>query len=135
MACLAALSILSACGGGGGDGDGFSVGVYVEGQPVGGGIYAGRAQGIAISAGQSIELEASEPVVWTLQVGNTYFEGFNSSFYYQGVTITGTPLSRSTLAVDTYASSYLPAPVAIRLFAVSTYDSAVVATLDVLITN
>jgi hypothetical protein len=86
-------------------------------------------------AGQSIELDANEPVVWTLQVGSTYYEGFDTSVYYQGVTITETTLSSSRIALDTYTEFFLPAPVRVTLTAVSTYDSAIVATVEVLITN
>lgn len=134
-ACLVAVAMLGACGGGGADDVDLSIGVLVGGQPVGGGVYAGGVQRVVMSAGQSIQLDASEPVVWTLQVGTTSFEGFNSSFYYQGVIITETALSRSRIALDTYAPSFLLSPVAIRLVAVSTYDSAVVAAVDVVITN
>ena len=111
------------------------VGVVVEGQPVGGPVYAGSTLGIAIAAGQSIQLDASEPVVWTLQLGSTYIEGFDSTFSYQGVVITETALSQSRIALDTYAPSFLVAPVVIQLIAVSTYDSAIVAAIQVVITN
>jgi hypothetical protein len=73
--------------------------------------------------------------VWTLDVGTTSYEGFNTSVYYQGVTITETTLSPSRMALDTSAAFLLPAPVPITLMAVSTFDSAIVATVDVLITN
>jgi hypothetical protein len=113
----------------------LNVGVLVGGQPVGGTIYGGSTQSVVMSAGQSIELDANEPVVWTLQVGTTYYEGFNTSVYYRGVTVTETALSPSRIALDTSASFFLPSPVGVSLTAVSTYDSAVVATVDVLITN
>ncbi len=134
-ASLVALLSLTACGGGGDSDTTLSVGVLVEGQPVGGVVQSGGTQSIVMSAGQSIELDASEPVVWTLQVGTTSFEGFNTSVYYQGVTITETTLSPSRIALDTSAAFFLPSPVAITLTAVSTFDSAIVATVDALITN
>jgi hypothetical protein len=133
-ACVAAMLPLAGCGGGGDSGVTLDIGVLVGGQPVGGGAYSGT-QNVALRAGQSIELDANESVVWTLQIGTTSFQGFNTSVYYQGVTITETALSPSRIALDTSASFFLTAPVAITLYAVSTYDSAVVATVNVLITN
>lgn len=132
---LAALVSLSACGGGGG-GVTFDIGVVVAGQPVPGVVVQpGGAQSVTMSAGQSIELDASEPVVWTLQVGGSAVTGINTSVYYQGVTITETALSPSRIALDTSSPYFLPTPVPITLTAVSTYDSALVATVNVFITN
>ena len=134
-ASLAALMSLSACGGGGDSGVTFDIGVVVAGQPVSGvHIQPGAAQSITISAGQSIELDASESVVWTLEVGGSAVTG-NASVYYQGVTITETALSPSRIALDTSSSFFLPSPVPITLSAVSTFDSALVATVTVWITN
>jgi hypothetical protein len=134
-ASLAALLSLTACGGGGDNGVTFDIGVVVAGQPVNGVvIQPGSVQTITISAGQSIELDASEPVVWTLEVGGSAVTG-NTSVYYQGVTITETALSPSRIALDTSSAFFLSAPVPITLTAVSTFDSAQVATVDVLITN
>lgn len=132
---VAALTGLAGCGGGGDSGVGFQIGVYVDGRASGDYLYAGDVQQVVMPAGSSIELDASEPVVWTLQVGNAYYEGFDTSVYYQGVTITETTLSSSRIALDTYTEFFLPAPVLVTLTAVSTYDSAIVATVDVLITN
>ena len=135
-ASLAALMSLSACGGGGDSGVTFDIGVVVAGQPVSGVvIQPGGVQSITISAGQSIELDASEPVIWTLEVGGSTVTGNNTSVYYQGVTVTETALSSSRIALDTSSAFFLPAPVPITLTAVSTFDSAQVATVNVLITN
>jgi hypothetical protein len=127
---------LTACGGGGGDGSvQLQVGVFVDGRQSGDYVYSGTIQTVTMAAGQSIELDANEPVVWTLQVGSTYYEGFDTSVYYQGVTITETTLSPSRIALDTSTAFFLPYPVTVTFTAVSTYDSAVVATIDVVITN
>ena len=136
-ASLVALASLSACGGGGGDGGvTFDIGIVVAGQPVTGVVVQpGGAQSVTIKAGQSIELDASESVVWTLEVGGSAVTGTNTSVYYQGVTITETALSSSRIALDTSSSYFLPTPVPITLSAVSTFDSALVATVNVLITN
>ncbi len=135
-AALAALLSLSACGGGGDGGVSFDVGIVVAGQPVSGvAVQPGGVQNITISAGQSIELDASEPVVWTLEVGGSAVTGSNASVYYQGVTITETALSSSRIALDTSSAFFLSAPVPITLIAISTFDSAQVATVNVWITN
>jgi hypothetical protein len=135
-ASIAASLVLTACGGGGSDGNvQLQVGVFVDGRQSGDYVYSGSTQTVVMAAGQSIELDANEPVVWTLQVGSTYYEGFDTSVYYQGVTITETTLSPSRIALDTSTQFFLPNPVGVTLTAVSTYDAAVVATIDVLITN
>ena len=61
--------------------------------------------------------------------------GSNATVYYQGVTITETTLSSSRIALDTSAAFFLSTPVPIRLKAISTFDSAQVATVNVLIAN
>ena len=134
-AAVTALLGLSACGGGGEATIGLQLGVYVDGRQSGDYVYGGEVQRVVMAAGSSIELDASERVIWTLQVGSTYYEGFNTSVYYQGVDITATTLSSSRIALDTYTNFLLPSPVLVTLTAVSTYDSAIVATVDVLITN
>jgi hypothetical protein len=140
IASLVALVTLSACGGGGDVGTGtgvtLDIGVMVGGQPVNGVlIQPGRAQSISISAGQPIELDANEAVQWTLEVGGSTVTGSGASVYYQGVTISVTALSSSRIALDTSAAFLLAAAVPVTLTAVSTYDSAVVATVNVLIAN
>lgn len=135
VASLAALMSLSGCGGGGDGAVSFDVGIVVAGQPVGGGVRSGGVQYVTISAGQSIELDASESVQWILEVGGSVVTGNNATVYYQGVTITETTLSSSRIALDTSAAFFLSAPVPIRLTAISTFDSAEVATVNVLITN
>lgn len=130
---LAALLALSACGGGEVS---FDIGILVGGQPVSGVvIQPGQPQQISIRAGESLELDASEPVQWTLMVGGSAVSGSGTSVSYQGVTITVTALSSSRIALDTYAPYLLASPVPIRLSAVSTLDASLVATVDVLITN
>jgi hypothetical protein len=132
---LAATLLLSACGGG----DPtvlFDIGIVVAGQPVSGVVVQpGAAQNISISAGQSIELDASEPVQWTLMVGGTAVTGSGTTVSYQGVNITVTALSASRIALDTYAPFPLSVAVPITLTATSTIDSAQVATVFALITN
>lgn len=134
---LAALTLaLAACGGGGYDGGSVSLGVTVVagGQTVDTVYQGGRASTINVPVGQSIELDASEPVVWTLYVGNTAISG-DSTVRYGGVDVTVTVLSASRVAIDTYSPYALVQSVPITMIATSTYDSAQVATAYIYITN
>lgn len=138
FASLAALSSLSACGGGGSaSGAPFDLSVVIAGQVVGGTrILPGAAQNIYISAGQSLELDASEPVVWSLEVGGIIVQNNSVTVQYAGVSITETALSPSRIALDTFADfPPLAASVPITLTATSTIDLAQVATVNVLISN
>jgi len=129
---LVAVLSLSACGGGDAT---FDIGVVISGQPTGGVIQSGSPQQVAIHAGQSLEFDASEPVQWTLEVGGSAITGSGTTVYYQGAYITVTELSDSRIALDTSAPYGLARALPITLTAVSTLDSALVATIDVLITN
>ena len=114
----------------------FDIGVVVAGQPVNGvQIVPGQSQSLSVSVGQSLELDASEPVVWTLEVGGSAVTGSGTTVYYAGVSITQTAVSSSRIVVDTSAAYPLAAPVPITLVATSTVDAAQVATVNVLITN
>ena len=76
IASLVAVLLLSACGGSADPVVSFDIGVVIGGQPVSGVlVQPGGAQNISVSAGQSIELDASEPVQWTLEVGGTAVTG------------------------------------------------------------
>jgi hypothetical protein len=132
-----AATLLSACGGGiDVQGDYFSFGIFVDGRSQGGvQIYPGEQQDIYIRAGQSIELDADEPVVWTLYVGNSAISGSGVTVGYGGAYITQTAVSRSRIVVSTSSPYLLAATVPITLVATSTIDAAQVATFRVLITN
>ncbi len=134
---LTAALILSACGGGGDarlPGN-FNIGVTVGGQFVNTALVApGGSLDLAIHAGQALSLDAGEPVVWTLLAGGSAVSG-GVQVYYAGTNITATTLTRSVVAVGTYAAYPLLTPVPITLIATSTYDSVQVATVHLLITN
>ena len=136
-ASLTAALILTACGGGGDarmPGN-FNIGVTVGGQFVSDTLVApGGSLGLAIHAGQALTLDAGEPVVWTLLAGGSAVSG-GVQVYYAGTNITATTLTRSVVAVGTYAAYPLLTPVPITLIATSTYDSVQVATVNLLITN
>ena len=131
---LAAAVSLTACGGGGSAS--FDIGVVVAGQPYGGYV-TGSPTTVYVRAGQSLELDASEPVYWTMYVGGTAVDlsRRGTTVYYAGADITLTALSSSRIAVDTYAARRLPADIPVTLVATSTFDSVEVATVNVLITN
>jgi hypothetical protein len=128
---------LSACGGGAyADSAGnFNIGVTVAGQHVSDTpVASGGSLDLAVHAGQSVSFDAGEPAVWTMYVGGTAISG-GAEVYYAGANITATTLSRSVVAVDTYAAFLLPASIPVTLVATSTFDSAQVATVNLLITN
>ncbi|MEX8520741.1 MAG: hypothetical protein AB3X44_19735 [Leptothrix sp. (in: b-proteobacteria)] len=130
---LAALTLTLAACGGGGSGS-LDVAVVVGGRTVDTVNQGGQASTINVPVGQSIELDASEPVVWTLYVGNTSISG-NSTVFYGGVEVQVTALTASRVAIDTYSSYALTQSVPITMVATSTYDSAQVATAYIYITN
>lgn len=137
VASVAAAFVLSSCGGGGDIGPfgGFNIGVVVGGTFVSDTPVApGGSLNVVIHAGQSLQLDAGEPAVWTMFVGGTSITG-GAHVFYAGVDIVATTLNSSAVAVDTFAASPLQAAVPITLVATSTRDSAQVATVDVLITN
>ena len=124
---------ISACGGGG-DSASFSIGVLVGGQPSGD-YGPGSSQTIFVRVGESFELDASEPVIWTLYIAGTAVSGSGTTVHYAGADITLTEESPSRIAVDTFAAFPLRDPIPVTLVATSTFDSAQVATVNVLITN
>jgi hypothetical protein len=137
VASLTASLMLSACGGGGDvslPAD-FNIGVTVGGQFVGQTPVApGGSLDLAIHVGQSLILDAGEPVVWTLLVGGSAVSG-GAQVFFAGADITATTLNPSKVALDTSAAFPLRASIPITLVATSTFDSVQVATVNLLITN
>ena len=133
MASAAAIG-LAGCGGGVElYGDGFSIGVSIDGYPQGGPIESGTHQDVSIWAGESVAFDASEPVEWTLYAGGAAIPADGSTVFYRGASIRATAVSRSRIVVDTAAPDRLLDPELIPLVPTSTYDAAVVATIDVYI--
>lgn len=136
-AACAAVGALSACGGGAyADTAGnFNIGVSVGGQFVSDTpVAAGGSLSVVVPAGRSVTFDAGEPAVWTLYVGGVVVST-GAQVYYAGANIVATTLSRSSVAVDTYAAYPLSASIPVTLVASSVYDSAQVATVNLLITN
>ena len=135
-ACAAAWS-MSACGGGAyvDSAGNFDIGITVAGQFAGyTPVAPGGSLDLAVHAGQSVTFDAGEPAIWTMYVGGSAVSG-GGQVVYAGANITATTLSQSSVAVDTYAAYMLPASIPITLVATSIYDSAQVATVNLLITN
>lgn len=140
LAVISAVFLVSGCGGGDVYATGtvpvnFNIGVtvsdhYVNTTPV----ISGGALDIAIRAGQSLRLNAGEPVVWTFFVGGSAIQG-GAQVYYAGADITAYTLNASTMGLETYAYYPLQAPISVTFIARSTYDAVQVATINVLITN
>ena len=135
---IASTSLLTACGGGGGDNSGsasINIGVLVAGQPrpdlvVG----QGGSTDLAIFAGDSVILKAREPVIWTLFVGGAAV-GTGVEVFYAGLNLTATRLDAFAVALNTFAAFPLAGPVGVTMVATSTFDSALVARVDILVTN
>ena len=97
-------------------------------------VAPGGSLDLAIHVGQSVRLDAGEPVVWTMYVGGSAISG-GIQVYYAGADMTATTLNSSTVVLDTYATYPLQSSIPITLVATSTYDSVQVATVNLLITN
>jgi len=143
LLCAVSLTLgLAACGGGSVDvsvqSPPFDVTVMVGGATVNGvSIGPGATANVSMQVGQSIELDANEPVAWALYVGGTVVSGSGATVYYGGAAITQFTVSRSRIVVDTALASPapLPYPLAFTFVATSTIDSAQVATINVTLTN
>lgn len=133
LALVSALTLtLAGCGGGVAvDGDGFSVGVTVDGRPYGGSGGSSTRQDVSLYAGQSLAFDASEPVRWTLYAGNAAIPADGSTVFYAGVSVRATAVSATRIVVDTSAAGPFAQPVPFTLTATSTWDGAVLSTINV----
>lgn len=125
-------AVLSACGGGG---DEVSLGVnaVVGGQPLTTVFAPGSAGTIDVVAGQSIELDASEPVDWAFTADGNLLFGSGTTVFIDGLAITETAVGPSRVVVDTSVTGPFVSPVAIVLTATSTIDAAQVATINLVV--
>ena len=136
VVAIAGALLLTACGGGGDSGTaGINIGVLVAGQPQRDLVVGqGGSTSLALFAGDSVALAAREPVTWTLFVGGAAV-GTGVEVFFSGLHLTATRLDAFTVALDTFADFPLTRPVAVTMVATSTFDSALVARVDILITN
>jgi hypothetical protein len=132
LAVIAAALGLAACGGGGDEPVPLQIGVLVAGQPQPA-IYPGQPVSLSILAGQSIELDANEPVQWAFSVNDSPLFASGTTVIVQGVTITQSDLSPSRVVLDTTFTGPTQLPIFVTLTATSTIDLAQVATVDLVI--
>ena len=137
VVAIAGALLLTACGGGGDDSGtaSINIGVLVAGQPQRDLIVSqGGSTNLALFAGDSVILEAREPVTWTLFVGGAAV-GTGIEVSYAGLNLTATKLNAYTAALNTFAAFPLAGPVAVTMVATSPFDLALVARVNILITN
>ena len=133
LAVCACALLLSGCGGGESESVSFGVSAIVAGQPVGNAFVPGGVGTIDLSAGQSIELDASEPVDWAFAVGSSPLFGNGATVYYGGLAITETAVSPSRVLLETAVTGAYVSPITSTMTATSTIDAAEVATVDLVV--
>jgi hypothetical protein len=124
--------LLSACGGGG---DSVSLGINatVGGRPLTTVVAPGSVGTIDMAAGQSIELDANEPVDWAFSVAGSPMFGTGGTLFYNGLAITETAVSPSRVVLDIAVTGPYSSPVVISMTATSTIDAAEVAAADLVV--
>lgn len=133
LAVATLAAVLAGCGGGdGGVESSLQLGVIVEGQPRPA-ILPGQAVNLSILAGQSLELDANEPVQWAFSVNGSPLFASGTTVIVQGVTITQLDLSPSRVVLDTTFTGPTQLPIFVTLTATSTIDLADVATVNLAI--
>lgn len=135
--CSGAL-LLAGCGGGGDGGaavDQVSLGInaVVAGEPVGTLFVPGAVGTIDVSAGQSIELDANEPVEWAFSVDGSPLFGSGTTVYYGGLSITESTVSPSQVVLDTAVAGGYLSPITVTMTATSTIDAAEVARVNIVV--
>lgn len=133
LALCACALLLSGCGGGETESVSLGVSAVVAGQPLGTAFVPGSVGTIDLSAGQSIELDASEPVDWAFSVGGSPLFGNGTTVYYGGLAITETAVSPSRVVLETAVTGAYVSPITIMMTATSTIDAAEVATIDLVV--
>ena len=129
VVAVAAVAALAGCGGGGGPSDvGFDVGVIVQRQPQAP-VFAGQPANVVMLAGQSIELDASEPADWFFTVNGSPLFGSGTTVIVQGLAITQSAISPSRVVIDTSLNGPTALPIFVDLSAASTFESALVPTV------
>jgi hypothetical protein len=97
-------------------------------------ISPGGSLAMNLRAGQSVNLDAGEPVVWNLYIGASQVSQ-GLQVIYGGVTIDTRVMNAYAVLVSTYAPYQFPEPVNVMLVATSTYDNVQVATVYLSIVN
>lgn len=136
-AAVAGALALAGCGGGGGGGGAdvsdepaaaLQVGV-VAGTTTYAPVLQGQALDVSANVGQSIVLDANEPVVWRFSANGSPLFADGTTVDLGGVTLTESQVNASQVVFD--SSFYGPAlvPIDVLLTATSTIDNAQVATI------
>lgn len=132
-AVLGAALTLSACGGGGDVGvlasTGIDIGVTVAGSSYGRAA-SGRLLHVSAAVGQTIALDANEPVEWSFSVNGSPLFVNGTTVDVGGVTIAQLQIDRSRVVLrsDFYGPALLPIDVV--LVATSVFDHAQVSTIQ-----
>lgn len=132
LAVISSALLLGGCGGGG---DSVSLGInaIVGGQPLTTVFAPGAVGTIDMTAGQTIELDANEPVDWGFSVGGSPLFGNGTTVFYNGLAITETAVSPSRVVLNTTVTGPYSSPVVISMTATSTIDAAEVAAVDTIV--
>lgn len=132
IASVVTCAALAACGGGDSGPADLQLGVIVAGQPSTPVSFA-QPVTVAMPAGQSIELDANEPVEWAFSVNGSPLFASGTVVVVQGVTITQQDLSPSRVVLATSFNGPTQLPIDVVMTATSTIDLAQVATVTVVI--
>jgi len=130
--CGSAL-LLAGCGGGGGDNVNLAINAVVGGQPFGTTFVPGVVGSIDLTAGQTIELDANEPVDWAFSVNGSPLFGSGTTVFYNGLAFTETAVSPSRVVLQTAVTGGYVSPVTITMTATSTIDAAEVAIVNLIV--
>lgn len=132
--CGCAL-LLAGCGGGGDGPSNVSLGInaVVAGAPVGAPFVPGTVGTIDMTAGQTIQLDANEPVQWSFSVDGSPLFSSGTTVYYGGLAITQSAVSPSQVILDTAVGGPYASPITVTMSAVSTIDAAEVANVDIIV--
>lgn len=130
--CGSAL-LLGGCGGGGDNTVSLGVNAIVGGQPLTTEFVPGPVGTIDIVAGQSIELDANEPVDWGFSVNGSPLFGSGTTVFFNGLAITETAVSPSRVVLQTSVNGGFPSPVVVTMSATSTIDAAQVAVVNLVV--
>lgn len=133
LAVFGSVLLLGGCGGGGSDNVSLGINATVAGQPLGTMFVPGAVGTIDLTAGQAIELDASESVEWAFSVGGSPLFGNGTTVFYNGLAITESAVSPSRVVLETAVTGAFASPVVIRMTATSTIDAAEVATVDLVV--
>lgn len=137
--CSCAL-LLAGCGGGG-SADGvdtaatvsLGINAVVAGAPVGAPFVPGTVGTIDVAAGQTIQLDANEPVEWAFSVNGSPLFGSGTTVYYGGLSITESAVSPSQVVLDTAVNGAYLSPITVTMTATSTIDAAEVANVNIVV--